>query len=91
VHLLDPRPAGFESETLLSGWKWDQLSRYKEPRDSLTNFFMDWVPHGEYVLRYRMRATTVGSYRIGPAVLQSMYAPEMSAYSSGFRVNVRGD
>jgi uncharacterized protein YfaS (alpha-2-macroglobulin family) len=91
VQLRDPKPAGFEAETLLSGWKWDQLPRYEEPRDSLTNFFMSWVPHGEYVLKYRLRATTPGNYRIGPAVLQSMYAPEMSGYSSGFKVNVQGD
>jgi uncharacterized protein YfaS (alpha-2-macroglobulin family) len=91
VHLKDPKPAGFEAETLLSGWKWDQLGRYEEPRDSLTNFFMSWVPHGEYVLKYRLRATTAGQYRVGPAVLQSMYAPEMTGYSSGFRINVQGD
>jgi uncharacterized protein YfaS (alpha-2-macroglobulin family) len=91
VHLKDPKPAGFEAETLLSGWRWDMLSRYEEPRDSLTNFFMNWVPHGEYVLKYRMRATTAGSYRIGPAVLQSMYAPEMTGYSTGFKINVQGE
>jgi len=89
VHLKDPKPAGFEAEELRSGWKWDQLSRYEEPRDSLTNFFMDWVPHGEYVLRYRLRPTTPGSYRLGAAVLQSMYAPEMSAHSDGFAIQVR--
>ncbi|MBI5240106.1 MAG: hypothetical protein HY926_06515 [Elusimicrobia bacterium] len=89
VHLKDPKPAGFEAEELRSGWKWDQLSRYEEPRDSLTNFFMDWVPHGEYVLRYRLRPTTPGSYRLGAAVLQSMYAPEMSAHSDGFAISVR--
>ncbi|MCX5797707.1 MAG: MG2 domain-containing protein [Elusimicrobia bacterium] len=89
VHLQDPKPAGFEAEELRSGWKWDQLSRYEEPRDSLTNFFMDWVPHGEYVLRYRLRPTTPGSYRLGAAVLQSMYAPEMSAHSDSFAIKVR--
>jgi len=89
VHLKDPKPAGFEAEDLRSGWKRDVLYRYEEPRDSLTNFFMDWVPHGEYVLRYRLRPTTPGSYRLGAAVLQSMYAPEMSAHSDGFSIAVR--
>jgi uncharacterized protein YfaS (alpha-2-macroglobulin family) len=88
VHIKDPRGAGFEGENLLSGWKWDQLSRYEEPRDSLTNFFVSWLPHGEYVLRYRMRPTTPGEYRIGAATLQSMYAPEFAAHSSGFRLKV---
>ncbi|MBI5242582.1 MAG: hypothetical protein HY922_02720 [Elusimicrobia bacterium] len=88
VQLKDPRGAGFEAEALLSGWKWDQLSRYEEPRDSLTNFFVSWLPHGEYVLKYRIKPTTAGKYRIGPAVMQSMYSPEFAAHSSGFELQV---
>ncbi|MBI4656045.1 MAG: hypothetical protein HY746_04755 [Elusimicrobia bacterium] len=91
VHLKDPKPAGFEAEELKSGWKWDKLSRYEEPRDSLTNFFMDWLPHGEYVLKYRIRPTTPGKYRIGSSVMQSMYSPEFSAYSSGMEIKVIPD
>jgi len=89
VHIKDPRGAGFEAEELLSGWKWDQLSRYEEPRDSLTNFFVDWLPHGEYVLKYRVRPTTPGTYRIGSAVMQSMYAPEFAAHSAGITLSVK--
>jgi uncharacterized protein YfaS (alpha-2-macroglobulin family) len=89
VHIKDPRGAGFEAEELLSGWKWDKLSRYEEPRDSLTNFFVDWLPHGEYALKYRVRPTTAGTYRIGAAVMQSMYAPEFAAHSSGITLNVK--
>ncbi|HAH33089.1 MAG TPA: hypothetical protein DCL44_12325 [Elusimicrobia bacterium] len=89
VHIKDPRGAGFEAEELLSGWKWDQLSRYEEPRDSLTNFFVSWLPHGEYVLKYRVRPTTPGTYRIGSAVIQSMYAPEFAAHSNGFILEVK--
>ncbi|MEK9145969.1 MAG: alpha-2-macroglobulin family protein, partial [Elusimicrobiota bacterium] len=88
VHLKDPRGAGFEAEELLSGWKWEQLGRYEEPRDSLTNFFVSWLPHGEYVLKYRVRPTTEGRYRVGAAVIQSMYAPEFAAHSSGFELKV---
>ncbi|MFH2202455.1 MAG: alpha-2-macroglobulin family protein [Elusimicrobiota bacterium] len=88
VHIKDPRGAGFEAEELRSGWKWDRLGRYEEPRDSLTNFFVSWLPHGEYVLRYRVRPTTPGEYRIGAAVMQSMYAPEFAAHSSGFTLKV---
>jgi uncharacterized protein YfaS (alpha-2-macroglobulin family) len=83
MHVKDPRPAGFESETLLSGWRHDPLWVYEEPRDSLTNFFMDRLPAGEYVLSYTVRPTKPGTYRAGAAVLQSMYAPEMTAHSAG--------
>ena len=47
------------------------------------------VPMSKYVLRYRLRPTTPGSYRLGAAVLQSMYAPEMSAHSDGFSIQVK--
>ncbi|MFA6583442.1 MAG: alpha-2-macroglobulin family protein [Elusimicrobiaceae bacterium] len=88
VHISDPKGAGFEFDTLKSGWVWDQLSRYEEPRDSRMNFFISWLPHGEYVLAYRMRPTTPGVYHIGPAVMQSMYAPEFAANSSSLEMTV---
>ncbi|MFC1752728.1 alpha-2-macroglobulin [Thermoproteota archaeon] len=91
MHLKDPKASGFEAEALLSGWKYDPLSFYEEPRDSLTNFFMSWLPHGEYILRYRLKPTKPGVYRIGAATLQSMYAPDMTAHSAGFIIKVRED
>ncbi len=89
VHLKDPKPAGFESEELSSGWKWDGLARYEEPRDSLTNFFLERVPLGEYTLAYRMRPTVPGTFKTGAAVIQSMYAPEFAAHSAGFTFRVK--
>jgi uncharacterized protein YfaS (alpha-2-macroglobulin family) len=89
VHIKDPKAAGFEAEELNSGWKWDKLGRYEEPRDSLTNFFVEWLPHGEYVLKYRVRPTTPGTFKAGAAVIQSMYAPEFAAHSSGFTLRVK--
>lgn len=89
VHIKDPKPAGFEAEELRSGWKWDRLSRYEEPRDSLTNFFVERMPHGEYVLKYRLRPTVPGTFKAGAAVIQSMYAPEFAAHSAGFTLKVK--
>jgi uncharacterized protein YfaS (alpha-2-macroglobulin family) len=84
VHLRDPRGAGFEPETLHSKYKWDLgIGWYEEVRDSGTNFFFEWLPAGEYTFKYRLRANMGGTFRVGPAVLQSMYAPEFTAYSAG--------
>ncbi|MBI5624320.1 MAG: hypothetical protein HY924_11120 [Elusimicrobia bacterium] len=88
LHLKDPKPAGLEASDLLSGWKWEGLPRYMEPRDSLTNFFLTWIPHGEYEFGYRLRPAAKGRFKAGAAVLQSMYAPEMSARSESFELNV---
>ena len=83
VHLRDPRPAGFEPGVVTSGWEWDLgLPRYKEIRDSATNFFIEWLPQGQYTLKYRVKAAMAGKFRVGPARIQSMYAPEFGAYSS---------
>ncbi len=89
VHLRDPRGAGFEPETLHSQYKWDLgIVWYEEVRDSGTNFFFEWLPAGEYTFRYRLRANMAGTFRVGPATLQSMYAPEFAAYSAGDRLEV---
>jgi uncharacterized protein YfaS (alpha-2-macroglobulin family) len=89
VHLRDPRPAGFEPGVAVSGWKWDLgLVRYEEVRDSGTNFFFEWLPAGEYTLKYRVHAALGGTFRAGPATVQSMYAPEFTAYSAGDVVRV---
>ncbi|HVP89612.1 MAG TPA: alpha-2-macroglobulin family protein [Terriglobales bacterium] len=89
VHLRDPRPAGCEPVTLTSGYKWDLgLVRYEEVRDSGTNFFMERVPQGEYTLVHRMRCAMAGTFRVAPATLQSMYAPEFAAYSAGALLSI---
>jgi uncharacterized protein YfaS (alpha-2-macroglobulin family) len=84
VHLRDPRPAGAEPETLRSGYRWESgLGVYEEIRDSGANFFFEWLPAGEYTFRHRLRIATAGTFRVAPATLQSMYAPEFAAYSAG--------
>jgi uncharacterized protein YfaS (alpha-2-macroglobulin family) len=90
VHLRDPRPSGCEPASLTSGYKWDLgLVRYEEIRDSGTNFFMEGLPEGEYTLKHRMRCAMAGTFKAAPATLQSMYAPEFAAYSSGTVITVR--
>ncbi len=89
VHLRDPRPAGFEPERSTSGYQWDLgLVRYEEVRDSGMNFFFERLPVGEYTMKHRLRAATAGSFQSAPATLQSMYAPEFTAYSTGERLTI---
>jgi uncharacterized protein YfaS (alpha-2-macroglobulin family) len=90
VLLRDPRPSGCEPVTLTSGYKWDLgLVRYEEIRDSGTNFFMEWLPQGEYTLKHRLRCAMAGAFKAAPATLQSMYAPEFAAYSAGQVVSIK--
>ncbi len=91
VHLRDPRGAGFEPEGAVSRYKYDLgIVWYEEYRDSGTNFFFERLPAGEYTFKYRVRAATQGVFRVGPSTLQSMYAPEFTAYSTGQALKVEG-
>jgi len=36
-----------------------------------------------------VRPTTPGTFKAGAAVIQSMYAPEFAAHSSGFTLTVK--
>jgi uncharacterized protein YfaS (alpha-2-macroglobulin family) len=89
VHLRDPRGSGFEPVTVTSRYRWDLgLGYYEEVRDSGENFFFEWLPQGQYTFTYRVRASMAGTFKIAPATVQPMYAPEFSAYSAGDRLIV---
>ena len=89
VHLRDPRAAGLEPDASVSKWKNTLgLSWYEEIRDSGTNFFFERLPAGEFTLKYRLRANMAGTFRVGPATIESLYAPEFAAYSAGNQITV---
>ena len=90
VHLRDPRAAGLEPEAAVSRYKWDLgLVYYEEVRDSGMNFFFERLPVGEYTFKYRLRANMAGTFRVGPATVQSMYAPEFNAFSAGHILTIK--
>ncbi|MBK8202679.1 MAG: hypothetical protein IPK68_10320 [Bdellovibrionales bacterium] len=90
MHLRDPRGAGFEPTDTTSKHKWDLgIYWYEEIRDNVTNFFFEQLPQGEYNFIYRLRAATAGEFKVSPATVQPMYAPEFAAYSEGNRLKVR--
>lgn len=82
VLLSDPKPAGFESEELTSGWTSDPIWLYRENRDAATRFFINQLPAGTVTLRYVLRPTLEGSFHALPAQIQSMYAPEFGAHTA---------
>jgi uncharacterized protein YfaS (alpha-2-macroglobulin family) len=92
VHLRDPRGAGFEPESARSRHRWDLgIYWYEEIRDSGTNFFFEYLPQGEYTFKYRIRATAAGTFKVAPATVQPMYAPEFAAYSAGAQISIAGE
>ena len=86
----DMKPAGCEPLDLRSGGRYgDGLCSNVELRDTKTAFFVDHLPQGTRVLRYRLRAEVPGAFHALPANGYAMYAPDVRALSDGWHVTVR--
>lgn len=89
LHMKDMRAACFEPVNVLSQYKWqDGLGYYESTRDAATNFFIHWLPKGNYVFEYPLRVTHKGNFSNGITTIQCMYAPEFTSHSEGIRVKV---
>lgn len=90
VHIKDTRAACFEPKDVLSRYLYkDRLGYYQSTRDISTNFFVDFLPKGTYVLEYEAYANARGTYSGGIASVQCMYAPEFAAHSAGSVIEVK--
>jgi hypothetical protein len=89
VTIIDERPATLEPVDQLSHYIYtDGVSYYRENRDSSTRLFISYLRKGTYQISYDMTANLVGEYSSGIATLQSQYAPELTAHSSGMTITV---
>ncbi len=89
VTVIDERPACFEPVEQLPGPIYAEgLCFYRENRDSDTRLFIDRLPKGTYILSYDMWVNNRGTYVSGIASIQSQYAPQFSAHSSGSLIDV---
>lgn len=82
IHVKDMRASGFEPVNVFSAYQYQNgLSYYESIHDTATNFFFEHMRKGTYVFEYEVRAANEGEFSNGITLVQSMYAPEMSAYS----------
>lgn len=90
VHLKDARATCFEPTAVLSKYEWqNNIGYYRSTKDVATHFFFDTMNKGTYVFEYDVRVTNLGIFNDGIATLQSMYAPEFSAFSKSTKVQVQ--
>lgn len=68
---------------------WDSWWSSTDVRDDRVAFFARRLSRGRHVIEYNLRAQTAGDYRVLPAMLQAMYAPDLRAESEAARVTVR--
>lgn len=87
--LLDPKPAGCESQETASGYAWmGAVSGYKEIGDEEIRIFLSSLPMGEYQISHRLRAERPGRFSALPAVIEAMYAPELRGNSREHKIGI---
>jgi hypothetical protein len=87
VYIDDKRSAAFEPADIHSGYQYQQgISHYTSVRDTGVQFFAEFIPSGRSTIDYEMVVAHEGNFMNGPALLQCMYRPEVSAYSNSQRV-----
>jgi hypothetical protein len=90
VHLKDNRASAFEPIDVFSGYTYKGgIGFYQSTHDSSTDFFIEYLPVGNYTVEYRLNATHAGTFSSGISTLQCLYAPEFNAHSGGEKVNVK--
>ncbi|MBQ3991530.1 MAG: alpha-2-macroglobulin, partial [Bacteroidaceae bacterium] len=89
VRLAAPRPAAAEPESQHSGYRWhDGLGYYVAQHDASTEYFIDRLPRGTYVIEEDWLTAHAGAYTLAPALLQCLYAPEFQAHTAGGKITV---
>ena len=86
--LRSARPACLAPVRPLSGYTSlaSGLWGYRAVRDASTEYFIERLPKGRYTLTDEHLVDRAGNYSCGTAVLQSVYAPEFSTQTAGFRL-----
>ena len=89
VQIKDDRAACMEPLQAVSGFRWSNgLGYYQATKDSSTQFFIDQMRKGTYVIEYQVYVNRTGEYQAGIATVQSAYAPEFGGHTGGYRVMV---
>lgn len=87
IHLKDMRAAGFEPLNVISGYEWkNNLGYYQSTKDASTNFYIENMPKGKYILEYDYICNASGTFSNGITTLQNYYAPQMNAHTKGTNV-----
>ena len=89
VQIKDDRAACMEPLQAVSGFRWSNgLGYYQATKDASTQFFIDQMRKGTYVIEYQVYVNRTGEYQTGIATVQSAYAPEFGGHTGGYRVMV---
>ena len=83
VQVIDPRSGFTEPIIQKPGYEWGEgTGYYVEPKDTETNFYIDHLNRGTYLLSYDQYVARAGRFAGTVARIVSCYAPDYSAHTS---------
>jgi hypothetical protein len=89
IHLNDKRAAGFEPESVLSGYVFKEgLYYFESSSDVGTDFFIDFLPKGTFIIDYPVKVNAEGAFLLGTTTIQCMYAPEFGSHTKGDKIYI---
>lgn len=89
VAVTDSRSACLQPVDQLSGYqRQGNTWYYLEPRNEVTNLFIDTLTKGAHVLTYDCYVQQGGLFSLGIATVQSQYSPAVVAHSAGIELKV---
>ena len=90
VCLKAPRPSATEPAQQLSGYRWQSgIGYYQAMHDASTEYFMDRLPRGTYVIEEDWLVSRNGNFLLPPARLTCLYAPEFQSNTAGEKFKVK--
>jgi len=89
VVLHAPRSSATEPAEQRSGYRYQNgLGYYRAIKDAATEYFIDRLPRGTYVIEDEVLVERKGEYSTGIAKIQCLYAPEYSAHTDDKKLKV---
>ena len=90
ICLRAPRPASAEPDRQISAYRWQGgLGYYQAMHDASTEYYMDRLPRGTYVVEEDWLLTRSGNFLLPPARLTCLYAPEYQSNTAGEKFGVK--
>ncbi len=86
VQITDRRAACMEPVNRLSGYR---NGAYISPKDNSTNYYIDMLPKGTWVIEDVYYIDRAGTYETGTCAAVCVYAPEYRATEKSQTVNVK--
>jgi uncharacterized protein YfaS (alpha-2-macroglobulin family) len=94
VILEDPLPSGFEvlkPHVNIDVSRWYRYYSHQERRDEKMVYFYNNLNKGKNEIFYLIRAEIEGQFRVNPAVIYAMYAPEITSNSASRKIIITSD